>query len=233
MKPKAETNPVGPPTISVSARSRMDEARDPEALRRTLAHLTCLAANDRSLERQVLDILAPQSRAGAEVWELVVAAVSSGRLSKRAALAKRTIAKRERAFRAASRVARRAGDINGPEFERLLDAWAHLYTARLSVMPDTQYLTRGRCLGLIESKRLRPFESLSRSAILTDLVLVPLFELIEGKTKLPTRAVARHVYQLVVAYYPRALTGPLNAEAIRRRTDTAIVRATIRGSARS
>lgn len=67
----------------------------------------------------------------------------------------------------------------------------------------------------------------TRSSMLTDLLLVPLWELIEehGKGRnLSERRVAALVREIVVSFLPLALARGLTVEAVRRRTSDALLR---------
>jgi hypothetical protein len=75
------------------------------------------------------------------------------------------------------------------------------------------------------------FDNPPRSTLLTELLLVPVWELIERHgAKLSERRVAQLVHEIVVSFLPLALTQGLTVEAVRKRTNDALLRKMVRSA---
>ena len=80
-----------------------------------------------------------------------------------------------------------------------------------------------------------PLDNPQRSTVLTDLLLVPIWELIEGsaghlaRSERPSsRQVARLVYEIVASFLPPKPTRRLTANGIRSRVEAALLRANLK-----
>ena len=77
-----------------------------------------------------------------------------------------------------------------------------------------------------DSSATLPLDNPQRSTVLTNLLLVPIWKLIEGNASecLSSRNVAGLVHEIVASFLPLKLTRRLTANSIRSRVESALLR---------